>query len=144
MELSLLSKTLLDAMPRDIVPPCAGKYWLFDSTDPGDHVEAAKLCRTCPMLQECRGILDAARKASSTEAGHGPQGTWAGQPVGKATTQAHRQATEDAMFSIEEAREASREYKRGVMTDRNRIGARVHERRRMAAQRDRKRAQRAA
>lgn len=124
-------------------PPCVGKSWLFDSTDPGCHVEAAKLCRACPMIQECRVLLAKAREASSQESGHGPQGTWAGEAVGKATTHAQRRANEEAMFTDEEALAASRGYKRGDRDDRSKIGARVYERRRLAAQSDRKREQRA-
>jgi len=54
---------------------CAGQWRLFDSTDPADHREAAKLCGVCPMLRECRRRLEEAQVA---ERWGGPQGTWAG------------------------------------------------------------------
>lgn len=117
---------------------CYGRHELFDSTDPGDHMEAAKLCRACPLLETCKGLLKAAREATSQESGHGPEGTWAGEAVGKSTTRTVRQATEDAMFTDTEASDAARAYKRGDRTDRNKIGARVYQRRLVKRQQERK------
>ena len=129
----------MSSSPRfNAIHLCYGRHDLFDSTDPGDHMEAAKLCRQCPLLQTCRGLLKAAREATTQESGHGPQGTWAGEAVGKATTRAHRMAIEETMFSEVEANDAAAEYKRGIRTDRNRIGARVYQRRLVQRQRERR------
>lgn len=61
--------------------PCRGRSWLFDSTDPADHAEAAAACRTCPA------ILDCARLVADTPA---PEGTWAGQLYYGAIRRGHR------------------------------------------------------
>jgi len=47
-------------------------------------------------------------------------------------------AIEETMFSEVEANDAAAEYKRGIRTDRNRIGARVYQRRLVQRQRERR------
>jgi hypothetical protein len=65
------------------IPPCVGKHELFDSRDPEDHVEAKRLCDTCPILSSCLELLEDVRKAPS-HLGGSPEGTWAGQLIGQA------------------------------------------------------------
>jgi hypothetical protein len=62
------------------LPPCAGLWKLFDSTDPVDHIEARALCMGCPMLLECHDRRMAAHRNQYST--YGPTGTWAGQLVG--------------------------------------------------------------
>lgn len=57
--------------------PCAGKWDLFDSTDPVDHIEAANYCRTCPIIAACRDAL--ATTQTDQHSRYGAQGTWAGR-----------------------------------------------------------------
>ena len=63
---------------------CKGLWWMFDSTDPATHREAAALCRECPVRRECRAYLDDVTTASAgVSSGGGPSGTWAGLMVSK-------------------------------------------------------------
>lgn len=63
-------------------PPCAGKWELFDSVDLAAHLEAKALCEACPVLDWCVAQLRRAFENVEYQ-GYGPQGTWAGQYVGK-------------------------------------------------------------
>ena len=64
-------------------PPCAGKWRLFDSTDPADHIEAREICAACPLIEDCRRRLEQANvSARAVARGGGPRGTWAGELVG--------------------------------------------------------------
>jgi hypothetical protein len=56
---------------------CVGKWWLFDSTDPADHREAAELCAECPVRAACAEFLQGERGRLGV-----PTGTWAGRLVG--------------------------------------------------------------
>lgn len=58
---------------------CAGQWWLFDSTHPADHREAAQVCATCPILAECD---DRARRLNRGLAYPEMTGTWAGRLYG--------------------------------------------------------------
>jgi hypothetical protein len=51
--------------------PCTGLHYLFESTDPTDHQEAAAICATCPVIAWCR--------ANTPPATDFPVGTWAGR-----------------------------------------------------------------
>jgi hypothetical protein len=59
------------------VPPCAGQWVLFDSIDVNDHEVARKICDTCPIIDNCRTLLDQ-QKQSHKAGGAQPVGTWAG------------------------------------------------------------------
>lgn len=61
--------------------PCAGKWSLFDSRDLADHIEAATLCRECPVQLACANVLISVQRAPS-HLGGTPEGTWAGQLMG--------------------------------------------------------------
>lgn len=110
-------------------PPCAGKWDLFDSTAPADHLQARTLCWRCPMLEECRANLRAATTTAYSRA-WGPAGTWAGELVGRDTRHADRIVAEDAMFDTDEARRAHAAWSGGDGSDWARIGERVYQRRR--------------
>lgn len=63
---------------------CAGKWWLFDSTDILDHAEARQMCAACPVVAECRRVLsEASQIAYGGGKGGYLQGTWAGQLYGR-------------------------------------------------------------
>lgn len=118
------------------LPPCAGRWDIFDSTNVDDHARAALLCEACPIITECRQRLEAARLDSLTgqRAGikYGPQGTWAGMPVGVTLShvkQARRRA-EDRMFTADEVRAGHNAYQAGDRTERVRIAERVYQRNR--------------
>lgn len=59
---------------------CAGRWELFDDAEPGEdpdqvryrHVEAARICRTCPVLDRCR------EWSESLPGKHRPPGVLAG------------------------------------------------------------------
>lgn len=51
-------------------PPCIGKQELFDSTHINDHRKAARLCRGCPIKDDCLAL------ALSEPS---PVGTWGGK-----------------------------------------------------------------
>lgn len=62
-----------------VVPPCAGRFELFDSTLLADHKRAAEFCAACPMRAECKATLELAqRERPMPSAKYGPSGTWAG------------------------------------------------------------------
>lgn len=116
-----------------IQPPCAGKWWLFDSTDITDHKDAAALCDACPMFDACERLL--AEELTHKYSGGGPRGTWAGRlirPKGHdidARRPPINPDVEDAMFTDDEARAAQSAYMRGERTDRTIVGTRVYKRR---------------
>lgn len=112
---------------------CIGKWWLFDSTNPGDHLEARELCAACPMRRECQETADRFQR--------GPggmsvlEGTWGGRLYG--STARARMRDEETMFTQDEARAAHAAWERADPQDRNRsgvgdrivIGERVYQRR---------------
>lgn len=113
--------------------PCAGLWWLFDSTDPRDHERAAAICAACPMLDACRRLAETAPRGP-----HGTraiEGTWAGKLHGGRSRD--RREWEDSLFTDDEAREAHNEFSRAKYADRNRftlgdrvlMGERVYQRR---------------
>ena len=115
-------------------PPCAGKWELFDSTDPHDHLKARALCVGCPMRPECAQLLETARngahKAGPTK-NYGPQGTWAGRLIGAGPhTSIERARAEEAMFTVEELRAGHNAYNAGNRTDRTRMAERIYQRKR--------------
>ena len=116
------------------VPPCAGKWELFDSTDPHDHLKAKALCTGCPMAVECAQRLETARnrahKGGPTK-DYGPQGTWAGRLVGAGPrTSIERARAEEAMFTVEELREGHSAYNAGIRTERTCMAERIYQRKR--------------
>ena len=114
------------------VPPCAGQWVLFDSTDPHDHVKAARLCGVCPMRAECAARLESARNKSHRPASeYGPAGTWAGHLVGAGPrVSVERAKAEEAMFTDAELREAHNAFSKGIRTDRIRMAERIYQRNR--------------
>lgn len=38
------------------LPPCAGRWDIFDSVNPADHAEAKAICGTC-VTRDCRPVL---------------------------------------------------------------------------------------
>lgn len=120
-----------------VIPPCAGKWDLFDSTELGDHAQAAQLCATCPMTTECRSILEQSRYVSAT--GGRPSGTWAGTLVGgDREAQAARREAEEAQFTDEQALRAHAQYGAGERDPWTRLGERVYDRKRKRARRTKK------
>ncbi len=116
-----------------MIPPCAGRYELFDSIEPVDHAEARAYCLTCPLLDACRKRLqEATRDAYS--AVYGPAGTWAGELIGGNIRTRREQASEEAMFDDDLAREAHAAFTRGERGDMVRIGERVYQRRKKRGQ----------
>lgn len=121
-------------------PLCVGKWELFDSRDPEDHVQASRICAACPVVDWCADLLAETAAAAHTKES-GPQGTWAGELVSRGLKTARnpmRVAAEDAMFSFKQARTAHADWCRGDRSDRSRIGERVYQRkskRRQKAQR---------
>jgi hypothetical protein len=115
-----------------VVPPCAGKWVLFDSTDPADHVEAARLCATCPMRTECEQRLESARNRSHRPISeYGPAGTWAGHLVGAGPRiSVERARAEEAMFTDAELRAGHTAYQNGVRTERACMAERIYQRKR--------------
>jgi hypothetical protein len=99
---------------------CAGKHELFDATDEVSHARAAAICRECPLMKDC------AVKATTVEA---PTGTWAARLHSKHGRPSNQPHIEDAMFTVEEARECYNAWGRGERTPLNKIGRRVHKRR---------------
>lgn len=59
---------------------CVGLHDLFESVDPLDHIEAKRICDSCPALAACRAAL----RDEQT-----PVGTWAGELVGTEWRRAH-------------------------------------------------------
>jgi hypothetical protein len=116
-------------MSGEPIPPCSGKWSLFDSVNLHAHRVARSLCASCPFLAPCTAELEATRNAAKP--GYGPRGTWAGRLVGVMKAEdRERTAREDAAFGAEEARRAHAAWRRG---DRNAwavVGHNVYERRR--------------
>lgn len=71
---------------EQVTPPCRGLWWLFDSTDVGDHIIARDYCEHCPIRDACHDGFEAARATAKDVRAGGPQGTWAGVLYG-ATSQ---------------------------------------------------------
>jgi hypothetical protein len=114
------------------LPPCAGRWELFDSTYPADHIQARDMCRQCPMLADCRDQLEAARKDAHVGRDYGPQGTWAGQLVGAGPrVTAARARAEEAMFTGDELRAGHSAYVRGDRDERTRMAERIYQRKRV-------------
>ena len=120
------------------VPPCAGRWELFDSTDIHDHREARRLCGGCPIVTECRSQLEATIADSHLGMKYGPRGTWAGSLMGPPQTSTHRAQAEEAMFSEAEARDAHAKYAAGFRDSRTEVGERVYQRRKKREQYARK------
>ena len=97
--------------------PCTGLSWLFDSIHPLDHIEARKLCATCPVTAWC----DSRRDRWS-------EGTWAGRLYG-ANAYAMRRLREEQMFNEAEARAAHARFWAGERDDHTLAGERVYQRR---------------
>ena len=119
---------------------CVGKSDLFDSTDPGHHEQARKLCADCPVSSWCAEQASMALKAAGSRAhrrGAVLVGTWAGRLYGNGANDPARIAIEEGMFNPDEAREAHRAWSRGERDDRTRIGERVYQRHRARVQRGR-------
>lgn len=112
------------------IPPCAGKWLLFDSVDIRDHREAAAICETCPMVDACEQV-----RLDDIANGGQPVGTWAGtltRPKSwrkKEIRLPEHADIEDTMFTDEEARVAELAYRAGARDDRACIGHRVYTRR---------------
>lgn len=122
------------------IPPCAGLWALFDSTDPGDHARAAALCATCPIVDHCRRQLEAARAdalmGEKNGVKYGPQGTWAGEAVGVTRVQAEkaRMRAEEAMFTDDELRTGHADYTAGFRSPRTVMAERIYQRKRKQRQ----------
>lgn len=114
------------------LPPCAGLWEVFDSTDEVDHRKAKTLCGECSILTACAARLESARKEAHKggSGDYGPQGTWAGQLIGAPRASEKRIALEDAMFTDDEVRAGHSAWVSGVRTERNRIAERVYQRKR--------------
>lgn len=124
---------------RGVMPPCAGRSDIFDSTRPSDHLEAVALCHTCPIIDACRALLDDTRREWGYDENNGPRGTWAGEFLGKKslrTRDPRRVATEDAMFTDETARQAHAAFVAGARTDWARLGERYYQRQRARRRRE--------
>lgn len=69
----------------DDKPACAGLWDIFDSRLKIDHDRARKLCLSCPIALQCRGLLE----QTMTDYPGAVEGTWAGEhfnptnPVGR-------------------------------------------------------------
>lgn len=111
------------------VPPCAGLFYLFDSTELRDHRRARELCGTCPMIAACRKRLEQAATDTYGGSKYGPRGTWAGLLLGGPKTSHQRAQAEDLMFDEDEARKAHARYAAGERDARTVIGERVYNRR---------------
>ena len=108
------------------VAACAGKWELFDSTDVLDHIEAKKICATCPIRSTCDALyLDVAHASHPRGM---PSGTWAGRLRG-ATSLDHCRNAEEQMFTDDEALAAHAAYVRGERDSRTVMGHRVWDRR---------------
>ena len=97
------------------IPPCAGKWALFDSTDLIDHIEARAICQECPIRLQCADELKSTRRAAMADKTYGPAGTWAGELVGAARITRNQQllAARDAEWKPREVRKAHAAYNRG-------------------------------
>jgi hypothetical protein len=96
------------------IPPCAGKWSLFDSTEPRNHAKARALCAACPVILECYERLQLSLQVDTSAR---PRGTWAGMLIGRAAESVvdrrERIAREDAIYSEREALDAHNAYSRG-------------------------------
>lgn len=120
-------------------PPCAGRWELFDSTDLADHLQAAAICQTCPLIVDCRKELEAAKRDAYVPIKYGPAGTWAGRLVGpKHRISAAKLKAEDGMFTEEELRHGHSRYGQGDRSADARLKERIYQRKR--GRRDRSRA----
>lgn len=103
------------------LPPCTGLHELFDSNQPADHMEAAAICRDCPVRLACHDRLQQAiRDAPLGGKDYGPQGTWAGRLVGgevKPRASVKTVEAERDLFTTDQLREGHRLYGRGDRTD---------------------------
>lgn len=95
---------------------CVGRWWLFESTDWDEHLEAAAECAKCPALEACHALLLEVQESISPAmraSGGGCSGTWAGVLVGKTIRRAecgtdsgyfrHRRYDEDICGDCREA-----------------------------------------
>jgi len=111
--------------------PCAGQWELFDSTDLVDHLRAAAICQTCPLIVECRKELEAAKRDAYAPIKYGPAGTWAGRLVGpKHKISAARLKAEDGMFTDEQLRAGHNRYFYGHRDAETRLQERIYQRKR--------------
>lgn len=107
---------------------CVGLWWLFDSTELVDHLEAQALCGLCPAMLDCAAELDKARAASA--AGDGPVGTWAGRLVGvPKAAERERLMREELIYDEAEAKAAHAAYNHGSRGTWAVVGHRVWDRR---------------
>lgn len=98
---------------------CEGRWWLFDSTHPGDHLAARAICRTCPIFYDCAITAATLHRAGPNKTST-LEGTWAGQLYG--ATARSRIRAEDDMFTDDDARFAHAAYERTPKEERTRSG----------------------
>lgn len=138
-----MNLTLATLPDPDAKAACIGQHELFDSTDPADHAEAAKLCSVCPLAGTvCRALLEETRSNAYNRA-NGPLGTWAGELLSPRATQRRpvsrkRLDAEEAMFTDAEALAAHRAFSKGGTSERTLTGERVYQRRMKRAQKARR------
>ena len=106
---------------------CAGKWMLFDSTQPELADRAVAICHTCPLLEACREHTEAERRRTR-RAGQAISGTWAGRLYG-----ASRDPIGD-QFPEDELRTAHARYQQGVRTPTVTYLERVYQRNRKRQQ----------
>lgn len=125
--------------------PCHGQSVRFDSTLLAEHMEAAKLCATCPVIDACQRLLEDSQNAWQHRSG-GPEGTWAGQLViaGRVVTASRlmRVHAEEEAYSEEEARRAHALFWHGHRDEWTLAGERTYQRRAERNQRARRRTER--
>lgn len=125
--------------PPPALPLCVGKHELFDSVDSLAHDQAAKLCRSCPALEWCKQRANELNTSGKTGSFRPLTGTWAATLYGANPGDDSRFATEEAMFTDDEARVAHAAWGRGVRdNDRVRVGERVYQRRAGKRKRERR------
>lgn len=128
--------------------PCYGQAALFDSTLLADHIEAARLCSTCPVVDVCHDRLEEAKALAKNKPGHGPDGTWAGLLImgGKVidTLKQERAAFEESIFSDEDAKLCHRLFRQGKRGEWIEAGERTYQRRACRRQRRDRAARKAA
>lgn len=115
---------------------CVGKHWLFDSTDPIDHDQAAKLCAACPLLADCQIEASRLSREYRTSAYRPLTGTWGGRLYGTPGRAPRVTPREEQMFTEDDALQAHRDWGKGIRNDRARIGERVYQRRRYVARKE--------
>ena len=127
------------------VPPCAGKWELFDSNHPREHHQARTLCASCPVVAACLAQLEMARAASHVPNTYGPSGTWAGRLIGPAArTTESRARAEEEMFTDQELRAEHAAFAAGFRTPRTILGERIYQRKSARAKRASRSSERAA